>query len=259
MAISDKTRKILWARSGNRCAECRRQLVEEATRADAESVVGDECHIVSGQPQGPRYDANFPAARVDEPDNLILLCRVHHKMVDDQTQTYTVEALQKLKATHEAWVASTLNPSAHPLEKLRIRRLKENIPAYLLRLTYGRDILNIIQNSYAHSFDHDEPASENEAQLLAEFLQEAQDFGDLYRELEAGDHVKAALRMSALLQQLEGAGFWVFGGREIQRLEGGIGAPEAWPVVILHVRRSTSPEIIKVNLGNPNKEPKRGD
>src|SRR5277367_1301593 len=39
MAISDKTRKILWARSGDRCAECRRQLVEEATRADAESVI----------------------------------------------------------------------------------------------------------------------------------------------------------------------------------------------------------------------------
>jgi hypothetical protein len=66
---------------------CRSQIVEEATRSDAESVVGDECHIVSGQSQGPRYDASFPAARLDEPDNLILLCRVHHKMVDDQTQT----------------------------------------------------------------------------------------------------------------------------------------------------------------------------
>ena len=63
--------KDLWARSGNRCAKCRRQLVEEATRSDAESVVGDECHIVSGQSQGPRYDASFPAARLDEPDNLI--------------------------------------------------------------------------------------------------------------------------------------------------------------------------------------------
>jgi hypothetical protein len=45
---------------------------------------------------------------------------------------------------------------------------------------------------------------------------------------------------------MEDAGFLVFGGREVQRLEGGIGAPEAWPVAILHVRRSTSPEIIKV-------------
>src|SRR3981189_553583 len=116
MAISDKTRKILWARSGNRCAKCRRQLVEGATRSDTESVVGDECHIVSGQSQGPRSDSSFPAARLDEPDNLILLCRVHHKIVDDQTQTYTVEALRMLKVTQETWVASTLNPSGHPLE-----------------------------------------------------------------------------------------------------------------------------------------------
>jgi hypothetical protein len=247
MAISDKTRKILWARSGNRCAECRRQLVEEATQSDAEAVVGDECHIVSGQPQGPRYNASFLAARLDEPDNLILLCRVHHKIVDDQTQTYTVEALQKLKATHEAWVASTLNPSAHPLAKVRIRRVKENIPAYLPRLTSGKDVLNIIQNAYAHAFDHDEPASEDEMQLLAEFFQEAQDYGDLYNDLDAGPRVKTAFRMSDLLRQLEDAGFWVFGGREIQRLEGGIGGPEGWPVVILHVVRSTSPEIIKLN------------
>jgi len=209
-------------------------------------VVGDECHIVSGQSQGPRYDSSFPAARLDEPDNLILLCRVHHKIVDDQTQTYTVEALRKLKATHDTWVAFTLNPSGHPLENLRIRRLKENIPAYLPRLTSGRDILNIIQNACAGSIDHDEPASENEAQLLAEFLQEAEDFADLHRDLEAGDRVKAAFRMSALLQQIEDGGFLVFGGREVQRLEGGIGTPKAWPVAILHVRRSTSPKIIKV-------------
>jgi hypothetical protein len=78
------------------------------------------------------------------------------------------------------------------------------------------------------------------------FLQEAEDFGDLHRDLEAGAHVNAAFRMSALLQQIEDAGFLVFGGREVQRLEGGIGAPKAWPVAILHVRRPTSPEIIKV-------------
>jgi hypothetical protein len=113
--------------------------------------------------------------------------------------------------------------------------LKENIPAHLLRLTFGKDILNIIQNACAHVFHHDEPASEDEAQLLAEFFQEAQDFGDFCRDLDAGEHVKAAFRMSALLRQIEEAGFWVFGGREIQRLEGGIGAPEAWPVVILYL------------------------
>ena len=47
MAINDKTRKVLWGRSGNRCAICRRELVLDATTVDDVSVVGEECHIVS--------------------------------------------------------------------------------------------------------------------------------------------------------------------------------------------------------------------
>src|SRR5262249_10495588 len=81
MAIADKARKILWGRSGNRGAICRRELVIDATATDDESVVGEECHIVSAQGQGPRHDPVFPAENLDKPENLILLCRVHHKMV----------------------------------------------------------------------------------------------------------------------------------------------------------------------------------
>ena len=43
--------------------------METATRADPESVVGDECHIVSGKAFGPRYDASFPIEELDEPEN----------------------------------------------------------------------------------------------------------------------------------------------------------------------------------------------
>ncbi|PYT80880.1 MAG: hypothetical protein DMG40_11525 [Acidobacteria bacterium] len=47
--------------------------------------------MVSGQQFGPRYDSNFPADKLDEAENLILLCEVHHKLVDDQTETYTAD------------------------------------------------------------------------------------------------------------------------------------------------------------------------
>lgn len=105
------------------------------------------------------------------------------------------------------WVASTLNPSAHPLPKVRTRRLKENIPEYLPRLTSGKDVLNIIQNAYAHAFDHDEPASEDEAQLLAEFFQEAQDYGDLYNDLDAGERVKNSFQDERFASATRGCGF----------------------------------------------------
>ncbi len=45
MAITDRTRKILWARSGNCCAVCRKDLIIDASDDDDESVVGEECHI----------------------------------------------------------------------------------------------------------------------------------------------------------------------------------------------------------------------
>ncbi|AEU37467.1 hypothetical protein [Granulicella mallensis] len=108
MAITERTRKLLWGPSGNLCAFCRRELKIDATNEDDESIVGDECHIISGQTNGPRYDPNFPAHLIDEIDNLMLLCRVHHKMVDGQPLTYTVEALHQMKARHEAWHRSVV-------------------------------------------------------------------------------------------------------------------------------------------------------
>ena len=108
MTITHKTRKLLWGHSGSRCAFCRSKLIMNATPKDGESVVGDECHIVSGKPNGPRYDPKFSVDEIDSYPNLILLCRVHHKIIDDQSETFTVDILHQLKANHEKWVADAL-------------------------------------------------------------------------------------------------------------------------------------------------------
>jgi hypothetical protein len=166
MPISDKTRKILWGRSGNRCAICRHELVIDASSLDDESVIGEECHVVSGKDHGPRYDTEYAAERIDEPENLILLCRIHHKMVDDQYETYNADVLSKLKVNHENWVSTTLGGTLS-IQPVRIRRVKENIPPFLIRLISGRDIRSVMGGAYQFSLDHDEPKSELEADLLA--------------------------------------------------------------------------------------------
>lgn len=107
VSISEKVRKILWARSGNRCAYCRHELVQPATALDDPTVTGDECHIVSSKPGGPRYDPFF-VENHDSHENLILLCKVDHKRVDDQTGAYSVEILQNLKRLHEANVSGAM-------------------------------------------------------------------------------------------------------------------------------------------------------
>src|SRR6266513_3607803 len=110
MAILLKTTKILWGCSGNRCAICRTLLVEDAVSAiDDDSVVGDMAHIVAQKPTFTRGDyAAISEAERDHYSNLILLCRKHHKVIDDQPSKYTVEHLRDLKTAHEEWVRNSL-------------------------------------------------------------------------------------------------------------------------------------------------------
>jgi hypothetical protein len=108
MAISLKTHKLLWGRSGSQCAICKTELIiDSADPRDDPSIVGDEAHIVARKESFTRgdYDALPPEER-DSYSNLILLCKKDHKQIDDQPNAFTVERLQKIKATHELEIRS---------------------------------------------------------------------------------------------------------------------------------------------------------
>jgi hypothetical protein len=107
MAISEKSRKILWGRSGNRCAICKIELVLEKDLFSVYLNIGEECHIISKQPNGPRYE-QIDSFDYDSSDNLLLLCCNHHKMVDQQIETYPKDKLNSLKVEHELWVKKNL-------------------------------------------------------------------------------------------------------------------------------------------------------
>jgi hypothetical protein len=83
-------------------------LVVDATETDDESVIGQECHIVARKEDGPRGISPLTAEQRDTYGNLILLCSVHHKVIDDQPGEYTMAVLQEVKREHEAWVRTRL-------------------------------------------------------------------------------------------------------------------------------------------------------
>lgn len=114
---------MLWGRAANRCAfpDCRRRLVIDATETDDESLVGDACHIVGAKTKGPRGKSPLTAAQRDKYSNLILLCKIHHKQVDDQRGTYAIDVLHRMKEQHEAWVNESLE--AYDPEEQRDREL----------------------------------------------------------------------------------------------------------------------------------------
>lgn len=112
MSISLKTHKLLWGYSGNKCAfnDCRNDLIADETETDDESIIGDEAHIVARSEDGPRGKSTLSAEDRDKYNNLILLCRKHHKIIDDQFNFYTVEKLNQIKKEHESWVKASLKP-----------------------------------------------------------------------------------------------------------------------------------------------------
>ena len=95
---TEKTYRLLYAKSGNRCAfpRCTTSITHGGT------LVGEAAHIRAESPGGPRYDASQTAEERRSYANLLLLCGVHHKVVDDDEVAYTVERLKQMKATHES-------------------------------------------------------------------------------------------------------------------------------------------------------------
>jgi hypothetical protein len=81
----------------------------DATETDDESLVGEACHIVAQSVDGPRGISPLTAEQRDKYANLILLCNVHHKQIDDQFNAYPVSKLEELKAQHVSWVQTRLD------------------------------------------------------------------------------------------------------------------------------------------------------
>jgi hypothetical protein len=111
MSLSVKTRVMLWGRAAGRCSfpGCRLNLVLDATETDDPSLVGEFCHIVADSDKGPRGNSPLTPLQRNSYGNLIVLCSIHHKLIDDQENTYTVERLHTMKQEHETFVASSLN------------------------------------------------------------------------------------------------------------------------------------------------------
>lgn len=110
MSMSAHDRKILWAKAGNRCSynygqeHCDEELVKLVN--DKFVLLGDECHIIGEKAGSPRYVADF--SEIDSYNNRILMCRKHHKIIDDNEGEYTTELLRQMKKSHEDSVAERM-------------------------------------------------------------------------------------------------------------------------------------------------------
>lgn len=62
---------------------------------------GDFAHIIPSSANGPRGAEDTGNYEIDSPENRILLCKKHHKLVDANERHYPAELLREMKRRHE--------------------------------------------------------------------------------------------------------------------------------------------------------------
>ena len=238
MSISDKTRKFLWAKSGNRCAICKTELITSGGNTD-DFNIGEECHIRSSRTIGPRHIPNLK--EYDNFENLMLLCRNHHKEIDELTDTYTEELLRYIKTNHENWVRSTIKNAID-------NQVENEKPLFLAQITSGKELFNIINEVYGYRTDYDDVLNEDEASYIGGFFQALVDYGDISGMVEAQDKVKMGYELQKLIDDLNNKGYFIFADRGLEPMFPERPKSEKWTVATIIVKRKENPEIIKIDL-----------
>lgn len=105
--IPQKVQSAVWARAAGRCQYrgCNCELVGDLVAGRQHAVFGFLAHIVADSAPGPRGDIVRSPLLAKEPDNLMLLCSTHHKLIDVvDVDGHLEPVLLAMKAEHEARV-----------------------------------------------------------------------------------------------------------------------------------------------------------
>ncbi|GEP52271.1 hypothetical protein FNO01nite_29430 [Flavobacterium noncentrifugens] len=204
MTIKDKTRKIIWSKSGNRCAICKTLLVHKIDEANSDFIVGEECHILSSKENGPRGKIeSLPDFNI--PENLILLCANHHKMIDDFPETFTLEILTDLKRNHEKWVENAIE------KDLRSFLESVNNVQVLDEITTHNELRNIIPNSHFYFFDLSSITDQDLSINISEFFDDVRDLIDIYSDIEISNYQRYLIRCENQIKEFNKKGIKIFG------------------------------------------------
>jgi len=84
---------------------------------------------------------------------------------------------------------------------------------YYRLLSHGSEVVNVFQGSYWYRFSHEDPKSAEDAEFIAEIVQEIQDWSEIWTDIDAGARVKATFTLTESLKGAEERGFKIFGLR----------------------------------------------
>lgn len=129
MPVLEKIKKVIWSKAAAKCSICREDLLINDEAEELTYLVGEVAHIVAEKEDGPRGKSDLDLSARNSERNLLLLCLMHHKVIDDNPSYYSVDRLLEIKNSHENWVSENLanNPvwdtKLHQMYYINVPRL----------------------------------------------------------------------------------------------------------------------------------------
>ncbi len=126
--LPDLTIVRLWTRAGGRCEFCNDYLLVDSLTLK-EANFGNIGHIVAVSRDGPRGDDPLPMERRNDIENLMLVCPIHHILIDSKEHVaeFPAEKLRMMKRDHEERIIGLT--AVGPDQKTTVLRLRARFDA----------------------------------------------------------------------------------------------------------------------------------
>lgn len=238
MPISNKTRKIIWARSGNICSICKAKLVSDKAEPYPSTIFGEECHIISQRPNGPRH---ISIDNYDDEDNLIILCANCHKSIDNNLEYYTVEKIKKLKDIHQTEIREKLIKT-----DLKNIFSKVNDVTILPKVSTGKTLLNLLDEPYGFYIDYEDTTVKEDIEFIARIIETLTDYSDLFQmNDEIGYKISKINNLQNILNEIDASGFVLFGEKTVRDIVINNIKHNNWMVSSIYLMKKENPNIVR--------------
>ena len=146
--IPDKIKLQLWVKSGGRCQYdgCNEMLWRDDLTWAAMNAAYI-AHIIADSPDGPRGDKVLSPLLAQDPENLMLMCDKHHRLIDKEDEAgHPPNRLQEMKRKHEDRIA--LLTSIKDLQKSHVLLYGANIGGHSSKISWKQAAQAMIPDRY---------------------------------------------------------------------------------------------------------------
>ena len=116
----------------------------------------------------------------------------------------------------------------------------------MLRLTTGREVIDVVTGChFSYSFN-DEPINDAEIDLIGGFIQELRDWCDIWDDIDVPEQMRTTIRISELVDELKVAGWTVYGSR-MKGKKKIAGVESEWIWYAIAVVRGQPEEVVSID------------